>query len=435
MGEPLSEEDRPPIWFDALRHRQSRLYKFRYVLLAAACLLIAAYLTGGVGAGFAILGGVVILASALIAPERIPVTNTPHLRESTGTVYPDRSVCSLADALRTPAFIVDLHGVVRHANAAGFQTFPSVIADDPLALTLRSPPLTDALESVAASGRGASIEYLDRGDTDRVFTVGIEPFRDNLGSRFLLLDFEDVTDRLAIARMRADFVANASHELRTPLASLTGFIETLQGPAKNDSEATSKFLSIMLDQAERMRRLIDDLLSLSRAEMRVHQPPTDSVDIVDVVHHVADALSPLAGELGVDMSITTELEGQVSVQGDRDELIQVFENLIENGLKYGAPGGVLQVEVNLKIANGEPRLWVHIRDEGPGISPEDLPRLTERFYRVDAATSREMKGTGLGLAIVKHILTRHKARLQIESVPDGGACFTVDLPYADKSKE
>ena len=245
---------------------------------------------------------------------------------------------------------------------------------------------------------------------------------------FLLVTFDDVSDRQAIARMRADFVANASHELRTPLASLTGFIETLRGPARNDPQASEKFLEIMLDQARRMRRLIDDLLSLSRAEMRVHRRPTERVDLVAVLHHVRDALSPLAREHSVALAFDVPA-APVEVIGDRDELIQIFQNLVENAVRYGASGG--RVDVRLEEMPGDnPIIAVHVEDYGPGIPPEHVPRLTERFYRVDVGASREMKGTGLGLAIVKHILSRHRGHLEIESAPGEGSRFTVYLRAA-----
>jgi two-component system phosphate regulon sensor histidine kinase PhoR len=242
----------------------------------------------------------------------------------------------------------------------------------------------------------------------------------------MLVTFDDVSDRLAIARMRADFVANASHELRTPLASLTGFIETLLGPARNDPVASEKFLHVMLDQARRMRRLIDDLLSLSRVEMRAHTRPTDRVDLVGVLRHVADAMQPLAAEHSVVLSIDAP-PGPIEMVGERDELVQLVQNLVENAIRYGASGGKVDVSLELRPA-GRLRAVIRVRDYGPGIAPEHVPRLTERFYRVDAGASREMKGTGLGLAIVKHILTRHGGQLDVASTPGSGSTFTVELP-------
>jgi two-component system phosphate regulon sensor histidine kinase PhoR len=229
--------------------------------------------------------------------------------------------------------------------------------------------------------------------------------------------------------MRVDFIANASHELRSPLAALAGFIETLLGPARDDPQARARFLDIMRAQAERMSRLVDDLLSLSRIELNAHIRPSARVDLDAVVAGVADSLTPLASAAGVKVEVARP-DGPVSVAGDRDELAQVFQNLIENAIKYGADGS--RVDVTLGPAQRSGEVAVSVRDYGPGIAAEHLPRLTERFYRVDVASSREKGGTGLGLAIVKHILNRHRGSLQIESKPGDGATFTVRLPRLEK---
>jgi two-component system phosphate regulon sensor histidine kinase PhoR len=229
--------------------------------------------------------------------------------------------------------------------------------------------------------------------------------------------------------MRTDFVANASHELRTPLSSITGFIETLLGPARNDPVASERFLRVMQDQAGRMRRLIDDLLSLSRAEMREHRPPTSTVDVTLLLREVVEGMASTAADHDVTLSMRVPPE-PVLVVGDRDELFQVFGNLIENGIKYGAAGAKVDVEAELRHDPASPAVAVSIRDYGPGIAPEHLPRLTERFYRVDIGASRDLKGTGLGLAIVKHILSRHRGRLEVESTPGQGARFTALLPIS-----
>jgi two-component system phosphate regulon sensor histidine kinase PhoR len=225
--------------------------------------------------------------------------------------------------------------------------------------------------------------------------------------------------------MRSDFVANASHELRTPLAAVSGFIETLQGPAKDDAQARERFLGIMSEQARRMRRLIDDLLSLSRAEMKAHLRPEQSVDLREVLARVTTTLGPLAAASRVDLRQTVP-DAPLTVRGEGDELAQVFSNLIENAIKYGGEDkAVTLVCGTVPGPDGRALPSVTVTDEGPGIPPEHLPRLTERFYRVDVASSRSKQGTGLGLAIVKHILTRHRARLTIASPPGAGATFIV----------
>jgi two-component system phosphate regulon sensor histidine kinase PhoR len=226
--------------------------------------------------------------------------------------------------------------------------------------------------------------------------------------------------------MRADFVANASHELRTPLAALSGFIETLQGSARDDTKARERFLAIMREQARRMARLIDDLLSLSRIELNAHRRPDAPVDLIPIVRQVVDGLQTLARDRGV--AIEVEADDALMVLGDRDELVRLFENLVENALKYGAPGKRVDIKLTRgATADGQDEAVVSIRDYGPGIAPEHLPRLTERFYRVDVRESRAQGGTGLGLALVKHILNRHRGRLSIESAPGAGATFVVHL--------
>jgi two-component system phosphate regulon sensor histidine kinase PhoR len=242
-----------------------------------------------------------------------------------------------------------------------------------------------------------------------------------------IAQIEDRTETRRAEQLRSDFIANASHELRTPLASLVGFIETLQGPAREDVEARARFLKIMRDQATRMSRLIDDLLSLSRIEMKAHVRPSGEVDLVATVKHVADALEPLSRELGVAIRLDLP-EAPVTVTGERDELIQVIENLIENACKYGQSGGRVEVAVAPAGEGAGPSFAV--RDHGPGIAEEHIPRLTERFYRIDVDTSRKHRGTGLGLAIVKHILARHHARMTIDSRLGEGATFTVTFPQA-----
>jgi two-component system phosphate regulon sensor histidine kinase PhoR len=246
--------------------------------------------------------------------------------------------------------------------------------------------------------------------------------------RCMLMTFHDQTPLRRVEEMRADFVANASHELRTPLAALSGFIDTLQGPAKDDAKARERFLGIMHGQATRMARLIDDLLSLSRVELSAHVRPDTTVDIVPIIRQVADGLEPLARERQVAVEIDLP-QGQVLIAGDREELLRLFENLIENALKYGASGAKVIVSLISAISGeGTPEIRVLVRDFGPGIAPEHLPRLTERFYRVDVGDSRAQGGTGLGLSLVKHILNRHRGRLLIESVPKQGATFTACFP-------
>jgi two-component system phosphate regulon sensor histidine kinase PhoR len=268
-------------------------------------------------------------------------------------------------------------------------------------------------------------EYIEKLPVERVYRVTASSV--GHGTDLFVLVFEDQSETRRIDRMRADFIANASHELRTPLASIAGFIETLRGPARNDAAAREQFLPIMQSQTGRMARLIDDLLSLSRLEMKPYLKPGTSVDVRQVLDGVIDSLAPLAKESGV--VIEREFaDGIGEVPGDRDELFQVFENLLENACKYGQSGGRVIVSAATASEGAGPEIDVTFRDFGPGIAEEHIPRITERFYRIDVGTSRAQKGTGLGLSIVKHILTRHNARLSVSSELGRGAAFTVHLP-------
>lgn len=334
-----------------------------------------------------------------------------------------------------PVILVDQRAVVLEANAAAHGLLPGLKTGHPLSFALRSPDVLNAINEVLVTGLPLRIEYSERVPTERTFEVHIGPLRpDASGAEVrpgVVLFFRDLTSARRLEAMRADFVANASHELRTPLASVLGFIETLQGPARNDAVARERFLDIMRDQAHRMKRLVDDLLSLSRIEMRAHVAPTKAEDLTAIVTHMIEALTPLGRERGVAIQATLP-EKPLLVFGDRDELLRLAENLIENAVKYGESGGKVDIELHHAHTDGtQPaRAVFSVQDYGPGIAPDHLPRLTERFYRVDVAQSREKGGTGLGLAIVKHIVQRHRGQLDIASEPGKGARFTVTLPEA-----
>jgi two-component system phosphate regulon sensor histidine kinase PhoR len=350
------------------------------------------------------------------------------------TAWPDIGIKMLAEALPDPCFVVDQRGRIRYANRTAGTALGAPRIGDPLSFKLRVPAFLEALDRVAGGGPTERIAWSEKVPTERWFEAFIAPLALPAGKAaasrrpdFVAVIVRDLTESHMVDRLRADFVANASHELRTPLAALSGFIETLQGPARNDQAARERFLGVMAEQAGRMKRLIDDLLSLSRIEMRAHVPLRGEVDLAEIIGHVVDAIAPLSLELGVAVETSVE-GGPLVVRGDRDELVQVFSNLVENALKYGASGGRVAVTAGRESGpGGRGVAVVGVRDFGPGIAPEHLPRLTERFYRVDVATSRSNKGTGLGLAIVKHILGRHRGRLSIETPADGGALFTVRL--------
>jgi two-component system, OmpR family, phosphate regulon sensor histidine kinase PhoR len=339
---------------------------------------------------------------------------------------------SLIGGLPGPAIVLDRDGCVIAFNAAAGAVAPTLQRGEPALISLRMPELVDAIRRAAASREPQRVEFFERVPLDRWFEAFVTPVRlANVADRrsdILLMTFNDLTPLRRVEEMRADFIANASHELRTPLAALLGFVETLQGPAKDDPAAREKFLAIMQGQATRMARLIDDLLSLSRIELNAHLRPNTPVDLASIVRQVADGLQTLARDRGVAIKAKLPLEPLI-VLGDRDELIRALENLVENALKYGAAGK--RVDIALTRAQtpaGVPEARVAVRDYGPGIAPEHLPRLTERFYRVDVADSRAKGGTGLGLALVKHVLNRHGGRVNIASTLGAGASFTMHLP-------
>ncbi|KAA2237443.1 ATP-binding protein [Salinarimonas soli] len=324
-----------------------------------------------------------------------------------------------------PVILLDPGAHVVEANDAARALLPNLRPGVPLSFALRDPGVLDGVEQALRAGAVVRAEYVERVSPERAFEVQIGPMAGaGEAARGVLLFFRDLTAARRLEHMRVDFIANASHELRTPLASLLGFIETLQGPARNDAAARERFLEIMRQQARRMTRLIDDLLSLSRIELRAHVPPETPVDMGDIVRQMIDTLAPLAAENGAEIALAIA-EGPFALRGDRDELLRVVENLVENAIKYGASGGRIAVDLR---RDDRGRILLAVADSGPGIAPEHLPRLTERFYRVDTATSRAKGGTGLGLAIVKHILNRHGGHLAIRSRPGEGAAFTVTLP-------
>ncbi|MDH6230446.1 two-component system phosphate regulon sensor histidine kinase PhoR [Mesorhizobium soli] len=333
---------------------------------------------------------------------------------------------NLAAAVTDPLIVFDGAGAVVHANAAATAAFGALHPGILLLLKFRAPEMQDMIQAVLFGHATArQTDYSERVPIERVFRVTVSAV--GRGTGFYVMVFKDQSETRRIDRMRADFIANASHELRTPLASISGFVETLRGPARDDAKARDQFLQIMQNQTARMARLIDDLLSLSRLEMKPFLKPGAKVNLRGVVESVIDSLTPLAKDSGV--VIERDFGDDIpAVLGDRDELFQVFENLVENACKYGQSGGRVIVSMAGPETNAERETIVTIRDFGPGIPEEHIPRVTERFYRIDGELSRTQKGTGLGLAIVKHILTRHKAHLTIRSKLGDGAAFTVHFP-------
>jgi two-component system phosphate regulon sensor histidine kinase PhoR len=409
----------------------------RSVLLVSALVFILLVEFAGLPMTQAAIGYFCIVASLLLREPAFPETDEAgRLGKRTIPAIADRLVDAVLSALPDPAIVITQDSLVLAFNVQVRDVTPDITCGEPISFALRAPDILNAIKSVTADRHMCRTEFFQRVPTDRWWEATIAPLvlpGDTPGQdrNLILLTLRDLTTLRRVEEMRADFVANASHELRTPLASLSGFIETLQGSARHDEPSRDRFLAIMKDQATRMARLIDDLLSLSRIEQKAHIHPESPIDLVSIVREVADGLSPLAHERGVDIKIADRVPHALVVPGDRDELIGVFENLIENALKYGAPGKLVDITLAREPATGDARTAVvSVRDYGPGIAPEHLPRLTERFYRVDIVESRAQGGTGLGLALVKHILNRHRGRLAIESAPGAGASFIVRLPLS-----
>lgn len=340
------------------------------------------------------------------------------------------------------------------ANAAAREHFRLGAASTLLVSVIREPSVLEAVDEALFMNMASHVDFLTGGANERHWRALVRPLdaRANSNEALAFLSLRDETDIRRIERMRVDFLANASHELRTPLASLAGFIETLKGHAKDDPKARDRFLDIMATQADRMSRLVADLLSLSRIELNEHIAPDGRVDLSRAASDVVDAVSVLSKERQV--SIVAELGlGGADVTGDRDEIVQVVQNLVDNALKYSSAGGHIEISIErdrtldesfrLRMSDstrlslvtpdreqGAKYVVVTVRDHGPGMAREHLPRLTERFYRVEGQKSGERQGTGLGLAIVRHIVIRHRGALSVESALGSGALFAAAFPIA-----
>ena len=352
----------------------------------------------------------------------------PEASERTVDKLIPETAREVLESIDEPLLLLDAACRIVFASAGTQSLIRSDAVGKRLSAVLRTPELLESIERILNGGAAETVRFTMPVPVEQHF----EAYVARTAGQLILVRIRDVSEIRRSEQLRADFVANASHELRTPLASLTGFIDTLRGHAKDDPVARERFLEIMSGEANRMRRLIDDLLSLNRIEMNEHIPPSGEVDVVMLVRDAADVLKPLADS--ECMQIQIEDTDSLRAVGDRDELTQVFQNLIHNAIKYGREGGHVRVRFGRSdhpgSRNEHEQIFVAVEDEGEGIPREAVPRLTERFYRVDVKRSRERGGTGLGLAIVKHILNRHRGRLEINSVPGRGSTFTAWLPAA-----
>lgn len=419
------------------------------VLAFSGELSAAAFISAAMA--FAALGFVYYL-TALTATEPSQTTAPPLESRETSI----DSSASMVERLPIPVLLIGPGGRIERANPAA-RAFLGLGAERGLLSTvLRQPSVLEAVSAALRGERGATVEYSTMAPLESHVRAFVEPIRLDMPGpmpfRAMLVLADDTSSKRA-ERMRADFLANASHELRTPLASLAGFIETLNGPARDDEEARERFLTIMQEQTERMRRLINDLLSLSRVEMNEHVPPTDSVDLNHLVGEVAESLSPVAERRSIRLELQLS-EQPARVRGDRDQIFEVIENLVGNAVKYSPDGAEVCISVDYgrtreaaeqsadRLVEDSGRLTlaspvldpdqrfgvVRVRDNGAGIERRYLPRLAERFFRVGGQKSGPRSGTGLGLAIVKHIVNRHRGGFSVESAPGVGSVFSVFFP-------
>jgi two-component system phosphate regulon sensor histidine kinase PhoR len=376
---------------------------------------------------------------ASVAVETARAIATAHQRLERRSAAAEAVLGDLPDAVLR----IDRNRTVLDANPAAEALVGHAPVGQDLTGLLRDPGFTGAVERALKDTGMQEVAFTLHGETERSLRAIVRRLADaGPGEPAALVVLHDETARRRLEQMRADFVANVSHELKTPLSSLIGFIETLRGPAADDADARQRFLEIMQEQAARMRRLVDDIMSLSRIELEEHQAPTGRVALLPILQNLMEALQvqAMTRRISFRLERRTADDDALDVIGERDQLIQVFQNLLDNAIKYGREGSAVAITVARAGAERlppprDPRerrapgaVEVAIVDQGEGIPPEHLSRLTERFYRVDRGRSRQLGGTGLGLAIVKHILNRHNGRLTIESKLGQGSRFTIYLP-------
>lgn len=362
------------------------------------------------------------IAAVFIAREpAAPVPEAPPAPPAPRPIHEHPEFAGLFDAMRLPLLLVG-DGRVRAANRSARELLGSFIVGADVRTAIRHPAAADRLANPRAGSHGGTIDLVGIGRPGQRWEMRTRALDD--GSRLVMLN--DQTARDAVERMRSDFVANASHELRTPLAAILGFVETLSDPdAGNDPALRTRFLSVIDKEARRMLRLVEDLLSISRIEARKAELPTEAHDLGRLVR---DAVAEIAaGGNSRAQDIAVEGGEGVQVRADPAQMSQLVHNIVGNAMKYGHPGTPVSVRI---VPSGPQMVELSVSDCGDGIPAEALPRLTERFFRVDSARSRTLGGTGLGLAIVKHVVERHRGRLDIDSVEGQGTTVRVRLPLA-----
>jgi two-component system phosphate regulon sensor histidine kinase PhoR len=443
----------------------SRLWTVGASAGIAITALIGAAILQPLPAGWLLAAAFLVGLTTWLIHRRPPAATSPVDAAQVTPPAPDRVLLdSVIESLADPVLVVsggepdDIAGRrIVLANTAARDLLRIQTEGALLVPVLRDPAVLEAVDEALFGGVTRTTDYAGVGAQTRHWRALTRPLPSADSQTLALLVLRDETDVRRMELMRVDFLANASHELKTPLASLAGFIETLKGHARDDPKARDKFLDIMATQADRMSRLVADLLSLSRIELNEHIPPAGRVDLARAAADVIDAVSVLSAERAVVITLH-DRDRSAPVNGDRDEILQVVQNLVDNAIKYSPSGGTVEIVIQPDIAldaasapwsggnrgDGATRLplvtpdretgqryaAITVRDHGPGLAREHLPRLTERFYRVEGQKSGERQGTGLGLAIVKHIVNRHRGGLTVESAPGQGAVFTAYFPIA-----
>ncbi len=381
-----------------------------------------------------IIGAAGLIWAALARGANRPPTPTPPPTPA----LPEGFGRALLRGLPAPLLVISSVGRVTYANPAAQRLLPRVQTGSHVSTVIRAPAFLDAITTIQQTHEDLAFTFSMIQGSERFFSARASFLPASSGSDFgdadqIIALIEDRSQDKALLQTRSDFVANASHELRTPLASILGYIETLQGHARDDPDAREMFLNIMLSQATRMRRLVDDLMSLSRIEMNAHIQPTDLVHLYPIASEATAALFPQANASDVILQIELPQQGGPLVRGDRDQLAQVMVNLVDNAIKYGGQGNKVRILAAERDARYPRHVGITVIDQGPGIARENIPRLTERFFRVSPTQSKDLGGTGLGLAITKHILARHRGALDIQSDVGLGSRFTLWIPQADEA--
>ncbi len=412
-----------------------RLYLRRWLLALSTGIILIFVLNYQLPLLPAIFGILSIIAGGAFLPREGVMRPVGLNLRTADRSAADQTVSGIIEGLPGPAIVLNAQGQVLSFNRLALEFLANIRAQQHISSFIRDPGVLAGVgDAHPALHATQTVNYEQRVPIERHMEATISwigPVSGKPGERrpAILIFLRDLTEQERIDRLRSDFIANASHELRTPLASVLGFIETLQGAARNDAAARDRFLEIMARQAQRMARLIDNLLSLNRIETRLHLRPQSRVDLVDIAGHVVATLQPVAEKAGIACHLIAG-DGPIWVQGDRDELVQVVSNLVENAIKYGRSGGNVWLTIERDAQQPQtPKVLLTVRDDGEGIEAKHLPRLTERFYRANDGGG-DKSGSGLGLAIVKHVVTRHRGELKIASRPGEGSTFSILLDEA-----